>query len=306
MGGACLRARPVSLVAMSETSGPRPADPPPEGGASAADQRSAEQSSWGRPGQSQPSPEQPYDVASSAHQYGQPPATGYQPPVTDPPGQSAPVEGPGPHQYGQPEHGQASYAQEGFPVGPEPGQDQQPYQGQPPQQPYGQQGYGQGPQQGYGQQFSGPPQQGDGQQGHGQPYGGQPYAHGQPYPSQGYGSQAYAGQPGAMSDGDQRLWATLTHVSTVVLTLVGPVIAWAVLKDRSPFLKASTTEALNFSILLSVGLVVSSILGAVTFGVLGFLPLLVWLGGVAFCVLGAVAANRGEVYRYPVSWRLVR
>ncbi|SER02873.1 DUF4870 domain-containing protein [Microlunatus flavus] len=326
---------------MSETSGPRPAEPSPD---------------------EQQTHEQPYDVPSGAQQYGQPPSTGYQPPAAD--GQSAPVEGQGPQQYGQPEHGQASYAQDGFPApghgrggyespapdqgqpptgapgfgAPEqgqPGGDQSAYGGQQPygqpqgygdqqtygqpqgygqQQPYGQpQGFGQpqpygqppayGQPQGYGQQqpWSGHPypgQQGQAQQGYQQPHPGQP-----PYPPQAYGP---GGQAAPMSDSDQRLWATLTHISTVVVTFVGPVIAWAVLKDRSQFLKDSTTEALNFSILFSIALVVSSVLAGVTFGALSILPFAVWVVGVVFCILAAVASNKGQVYRYPVNWRLVK
>ena len=307
----------------------------------------------------QPSPEQPYDVPTGAQQYGQPPATGYQPPETDPPGQWAPVQGGGPQQYGQPEHGQASYAQEGFPApgnGPhgyepvDPGQGEpsapgvpsggDPTQGYAPQAPaYEQQAYGEAPpyvtQHPYGQ----PPSPGQpyaapgqapyagqppypGQPAYGQqPYGQQPYAgqppyvpQGQaPYPGQGYPAQPYPGQPypaqpyaalAPMSESDQRLWATLTHVSTLVLGFVGPLVAYLVLKDRSPFLKQSTTEALNFSITLSIAAVVSSILTVVVVGYV-LLPL-VYVGALVLCILAAVASNRGEVYRYPLSLRLVK
>lgn len=276
---------------MSETPGSHPADASPDAPG----------------GEAQPTPEQPYDVPTSAQQYGQPPATGYQPPAAD--GQSAPVQGQGPQQYGQPEHGQASYAQEGFPApgsGPggyepttpgqgygSPSSEQQPYGGQQgwgdQQQPWGgQQPFGQQPyagQQGY------PPQQG---------YPGQP-----PYPpGQGYPPQPYTGQQAPMSDHDQRLWATLTHISTVVVGFVGPLVAYLLLKDRGSFLKDSTTEALNFSILFSLAIIVSSALTAVVIGAI-LLPI-VWVVGIVFCILAAVASNKGEVYRYPVNWRLVK
>ena len=280
---------------MSETSAPRPDDP--------SSSEDGVQHAHG----------QPYDVPSGAQQYGQPPSTGYQPPAAD--GQSAPVEGPGPQQYGQPEHGQASYAQEGFPA---PGTGRGGYQ--PPEQAYGQQGYGppQGGQppyeQGYGQQpgYGQAPyeQQGYGQQ---QPWGGQPQGYGQQpgygapqaYPGQHpYPGQPYPAQQAPMADSDQRLWATLTHLSTIVLGFVGPLVAYLLLKDRSPFLKQSTTEALNFSITASLAVLVSSILTIVLIGYV-LLPL-VYVGVLVLCILAAVASNKGEAYRYPVSWRLVR
>jgi uncharacterized Tic20 family protein len=243
----------------------------------------------------QPIPEQPYDQQGYAQQYGQPPAQGYQPPSTDPPGGSAPVSGYGASQYGQPEHGQASYAQEGFPqpgAAPQPGQPDQGYgqapyeqQGYPPPPPYGQQAYGQ---QGYGQ---GAPNQ-------------PPYP-AQQYPPQGYPPQPYAGPAQhPLSQSDERLWATLSHISIPFFGFVGPLVVYLVFKDRSGWLKESSTEALNFSILVSLSTLVASLLTAVVIGVV-LLPI-IWVGAVILCILAAVASNRGEQYRYPLNWRLVK
>lgn len=300
---------------MSDTSGSQPADAPRNDPSE----------------ETQPSPEQPYDLPGSAQQYGQPPATGYQPPETDPPGQWAPMQGNGPQQYGQPEHGQASYAQEGFPApgtGPggyepvDPGQGQPPVTGAPgygapaqgyaPQAPaYEQQAYGQ--QQPYAPQGQQPPYPGQppfpqqpypGQQPY-TPQGQQPYApQGQlPYPGPGYPPQPY-GAPQPLSETDQRLWATLTPLSTLVVGFLGPLVAYLLLKDRSQFLKESTTEALNFSITASLAAVVSSILFVLVVGYV-LLPL-VYVGAIVLCILAAIAGNKGEVYRYPLSWRLVK
>jgi uncharacterized Tic20 family protein len=322
---------------MTDPSGSRPADVPGNGPADSgpATPSGAEQQSWSSAEQTQPSPEQPYDVPTGAQQYGQPPATGYLPPDTDQPGQWAPVQGNGPQQYGQPEHGQASYAQEGFPapgtgVGgyepPTPGYGQPPTTGAPgygapdqgfvpqapayEQQPYGsQQPYPAQPQP-YGSQQPYPtqPQPYGGQQ----PYPAQPYAAPQaqqpypgqpPYPGQGYPPQPYAAQA-PMSESDQRLWATLTPISTLVVGFVGPLVAYLVLKDRSPFLKAATTETLNFSITATLAVLVSSILFVVLVGYV-LLPV-VYLGALVLSILAAIAANKGEVYRYPLTWRVVK
>lgn len=123
-----------------------------------------------------------------------------------------------------------------------------------------------------------------------------------PYPGQGYPPQPYLA-PAPMSAGDQRLWATLTHLSILVIGFVGPLVAYLVLKDRSPFLRASTTEALNFSITVSIASLVSSILFLVVVGYV-LLPI-VYVAALVLCILAAIAANKGEVYRYPLSWRLV-
>ncbi len=149
--------------------------------------------------------------------------------------------------------------------------------GQPGQQPYGQPG-----QQPYGQQPGYPPAG---------------------YPQPGY-PQQYGGQQAPMSPSDERLWATLTHISIPFFGIIGPLIAYLVFKDRSPWIKESVTEALNFSILYTIAQVVSSILTAVVIGVI-LLPL-VFVGALVLCIMAAVASNKGEQYKYPVNWRLIK
>ncbi len=85
---------------------------------------------------------------------------------------------------------------------------------------------------------------------------------------------------------------------------VGPLIVWAVFKDRSGWLRESAVEALNFSILYTIAQLVAIVLVAVIIGML-LLPL-IGIAGLILCILGAIAANRGEPYRYPVNLRLVK
>ena len=105
-----------------------------------------------------------------------------------------------------------------------------------------------------------------------------------------------------MSPSDERLWATLTHISIPFFGLIGPLIAYLVFKDRSPWLKESATEALNFSILYTIAQVVSSILTVVVIGAI-LLPL-IGIAALILCILAAIASNKGEQYKYPVNWRI--
>lgn len=107
-----------------------------------------------------------------------------------------------------------------------------------------------------------------------------------------------------MSPSDQRLWATLWHVSIPFLGFLGPLVVYLAFKDRSTWLKNSAVEGLNFSILYTIAQVVSSMLTVVLIGAV-LLPL-VFLGGLIVCILAAVASNKGEFYRYPVNWRLIK
>ena len=193
---------------------------------------------------------------------------------------------------------------------------------------------GQSPQGGYGQGYQQPPAGYPGQQpayppqgayqpppagGYQQPTAGyDPQAGGQPagqyapppaYPNQpGYPPQPYAGQPAAgpqpMSQSDERLWATLSHISIPFIGVVGPLIVYLVFKDRSAFLKDQGTESLNFSILYTIAQVVASFLVFAVVG--GILLPLIFIGALVLCIIAAIAANKGEAYRYPINWRLIK
>ncbi len=181
----------------------------------------------------------------------------------------------------------------GFPSSEPPGSPRPQQWGQPPagQPGYGQQGYGQPqPGQGYGQPQPGP---------------GDPYAQGGQYPPAGYPPAGYsAPQQPPLSPSDEKLWSTLSHISIPFIGLVGPLIVYLLFKDRGPFVRANAIESLNFSILYSIAQVVCSILVALVIGSI-LLPI-VFIGALILCILAAVAANKGEMYKYPVNWRLIK
>jgi uncharacterized Tic20 family protein len=167
---------------------------------------------------------------------------------------------------------------------------------QPPQPPPQQPGYGQAPpaQGGYGQQ----PPQAYGQQ----PYGQQPQQqYGQPGPGapQGYGTA------GAVSPQDERMWSMLAHIGTILIGVIAPLITYLMYKDRSAFVKQQSAESLNFQITMLIAYVVSWIVAGITFGLLFFLPILVWVANLVLVIIAGMAANKGENYRYPFALRMV-
>jgi uncharacterized protein len=131
----------------------------------------------------------------------------------------------------------------------------------------------------------------------------------------GYGDQP-AGYGVSRGDGlysevtpEAKTWAMAAHLSAVVgawvaLGFVGPLVVLLLGAGRSAFARAHTVEALNFNL--------SILLYAFVGG------LLVWLLGLGLLVLGAVGilwvigtisgtvkANRGEMYHYPLTIRVV-
>ena len=108
-----------------------------------------------------------------------------------------------------------------------------------------------------------------------------------------------------LSDSDARLYATLSHAGIIVFGFLPPLIFWLIGKDKSSFVDTEGKEALNFSILVTIGYVASIILMPL-FG-LGLLTGLgVFVVSLIFCIQGAMAANKGQNYRYPINWRLIK
>jgi len=97
-----------------------------------------------------------------------------------------------------------------------------------------------------------------------------------------------------MSDvtSEDRTQAMLGHLSLIILGVIGPLIFWLINKDKPGFARDQNVEALNFGILGAI----------VTIVTCGFGQIVV----IIFAIIAAIAANKGESYRYPLNWRLVK
>jgi uncharacterized protein len=221
-------------------------------------------------------PQQGYSDASAAYGQQSPDPYGQQSPPGYPP-QGSPQQGWNPN---------AGYQQPGY-------QFSDPNQQSGYQQGY--QAYGDPNQQAAYQQYGA--QQGYGQQGYG--YGQQGYAP-QQYGHPGYPQQPY---PQPVSESDEKTWAILSHITIPFFGFIGPLVAYLVYKDRSEWLKSVSTEALNFGILFSIVQVAGGILSPITFGLIN---LIAWVVALVFCIMGAVAANKHEFYKYPINARFIK
>ena len=111
-----------------------------------------------------------------------------------------------------------------------------------------------------------------------------------------------AGQ--ATPSSDERTWAMLTHLLTLISSFVAPLIIWLAKKEDSPFVDDQGKEALNFQITVLLAYAVAGLLTCV---VVGFLLLpAVWLASVVFAIIGGIKARDGVRYRYPVALRLLK
>jgi uncharacterized Tic20 family protein len=96
----------------------------------------------------------------------------------------------------------------------------------------------------------------------------------------------------------------LIHLLSLVSGFLGPLVLWLVKRDQSAYLDHHGKESLNFQISLLVYWFGSIIAMFVLVGIL-FIPVLVILG-LVMPIVAAVAANRGDYYRYPLTIRFIR
>ncbi|MAF65690.1 MAG: orotate phosphoribosyltransferase [Planctomycetes bacterium] len=105
-------------------------------------------------------------------------------------------------------------------------------------------------------------------------------------------------------------WAMGAHLAgllgclVVVGSVVGPLVVWLVKKEESEFVADQALEALNFQITVFLLTLVCLVLTLCVVGVFLLFPLLV--ADLVLTIMAAVAASRGERYRYPFSMRLIR
>jgi uncharacterized protein len=109
---------------------------------------------------------------------------------------------------------------------------------------------------------------------------------------------------------DERTWAMLAHLSTLVGyvaipfgNIIAPLIIWLVKRDQSRFIDDQAKESLNFQISMSIYAVISFVLMLVLIGFV-LIPIL-YVFGIVMVIIAAIKANDGVHYRYPITIRFI-
>jgi len=120
-----------------------------------------------------------------------------------------------------------------------------------------------------------------------------------------WGQAAPSPVPAAAGSGtDPKTLAVLAQVLSIFTGFLGPLIIFLMNGDRDPYVRHHSAEALNFQLTLLIAYVVSFVLMLVLIGFLLFF--VVWILALVWGIQAAIAANRGQWYRYPVSIRFVQ
>lgn len=121
-----------------------------------------------------------------------------------------------------------------------------------------------------------------------------------------------------LSPSEEKTWTVLAHLSAPIaalisvglLNFVGPLVIWAIYKDRSAKVRHAAAGAFNFNLTLWIIYFALVVLGIITLGI-GFLlaiPLIfvVWVISMVLHIIAAVQASNGEVYTYPAQIKVLR
>jgi len=96
----------------------------------------------------------------------------------------------------------------------------------------------------------------------------------------------------------------LAHLLGIILGFIGPLIIWLTKKDQSPFVDDQGKEALNFQIVLLLGLVIGGATSCIFIGIV-IVPAVI-IFGIVFSIIAALKAKDGIAYRYPFNLRLIK
>lgn len=107
-----------------------------------------------------------------------------------------------------------------------------------------------------------------------------------------------------LSPSDEKLWSTLIHLGGILLSVFPALIGYLVLKDRGPFVRAQTITALNFQLTLLIVYVAGTFLSGLVFPAIIVVAAVIY--SVVMSIIAAVAANKGQWYRYPLTIEFVK
>ena len=126
---------------------------------------------------------------------------------------------------------------------------------------------------------------------------------GSPYEPPHTDAQFQEPKPGGPPSQEECNSAMLAHMLGAFLGIIGPLIIFMTKKDGDVFVEDQAKEAVNFQLTMLIGYFASGLLTIVCIGYL-MLPA-VYITSLVLGIVAAMAANKGEYYRYPLTIRMI-
>lgn len=116
--------------------------------------------------------------------------------------------------------------------------------------------------------------------------------------------------PMSLHTPEQKQMGLFLHLSLLIYAFafpigaVAPILIWQLKKDDIPGLEAHGKMAANWMISLAIYFAVSFVLAFVLIGFLGFLVF--GIMAIVFPIIGAIKANNGELWEYPLTIKFLK
>ena len=110
-------------------------------------------------------------------------------------------------------------------------------------------------------------------------------------------------KPNTEITADDKNIAVITHLAGALFSIFPGLIVWLLKKDDSIYIADQAKEALNFQITILLAYFISTVLAII---LIGFVLMgIILISNIIFCIIAAIAASKGENYRYPFALRLI-
>ena len=119
----------------------------------------------------------------------------------------------------------------------------------------------------------------------------------------------------SMSAKDERMWAMFCHLSSLSMyigipfgNILGPVVIWMMHRDKSALIDDQGKEVVNFQLTMTIAFACAVVLAVSVIGLVVAIPVFAALPviQILFTVLGAMKANEGVTFRYPLTIRFIK
>ncbi len=108
-----------------------------------------------------------------------------------------------------------------------------------------------------------------------------------------------------------KTWGVLCHLLTFTGlmgipfgNILAPLVIWLIKKAESEFVDYNSREALNFQISITIYAIVT---GALCFVFIGFLLIpVILIADIVLTIMATVKANNGDLYKYPLTLKLIK
>ncbi len=100
---------------------------------------------------------------------------------------------------------------------------------------------------------------------------------------------------------DEKTMGILSHILTLVLGFIAPLVIYLIKKDESSYIADQARESLNFQLTLVLACIV---LAVTIIGILLIWPVVIV--GWVFVIIATIRASEGKKYRYPFNIRFIK